>query len=214
MAVINVLLVEDHPMMRNALKIALEDQLQIGVMHEAQSLAEARQIAVDFAPDLVLLDIYLPDGSGIDFIDFRNLHLPDARIVVLTSSDDEEDMMAAFRAGADGFLVKDASPEQLMLAIRAALAGNRMLTPGATSILLKNLVSETGKPGAGRRELTKREKSILQLLARGHTSAMIAEALHITESTLRSHYQNIYKKTSIANHNQLLVYAAKHFSQT
>lgn len=212
MPTINILLVEDHPMMRNAIKIALENQIEIASFSEATSLAEAKQLALENLPDLVLLDIYLPDGNGIDFLDYRNLNFPGTRIVVLTSSNDEKDMMAAFKAGADGFLGKDASPEQLTLAVKAALTGNRMLTSGAAAILLKNLDFESENHKAVKQTLTEKEKAILQKMAKGETSAMIAASLHITESTLRSHYHLLYKKTGVANRDQLIIYAVKHFS--
>ena len=199
-------------MMRTAIKIALEDQIKNAIFSEATSLAEAKQLANSDPPDLVLLDIYLPDGNGIDFLNYRNLNLPGTRIVVLTSSNDEKDMMAAFKAGADGFLGKDASPEQLSLAVRTALTGNRMLTSGAAAILLKNLDFEGENHKAVKQALTEKEKTILQMLAKGNTSAMIAASLHITESTLRSHYHLLYKKTGVANRDQLIIYAVKHFS--
>jgi|GEM_PF-6716423 len=213
MAGINVLLVEDHPMMHAAIKIALEDQIEIAQFYEATSLGEARKLALENPLDLVLLDIYLPDGNGIDFIDFRNINFPGTRVVVLTSSNDEKDLMAAFKAGADGFLGKDATSEQFMLAVRTVLTGNRMLTSGAAAILLKNLDIADGNPKVEKQVLTERQKKILVLLAKGFTSSKIAAELHITESTLRSYFNQIYKKTGVPNHDQLLIFAVKQCNQ-
>jgi DNA-binding NarL/FixJ family response regulator len=204
-----ILIVDDHPLMRTALRVTLEDQAGLAVVGEAGTLADGRQKAVALNPDLVLLDLYLPDGSGLELIRYRDDVLPATRILVVTSSNNEKDIMAAIEAGADSYVVKDASPEQLLQAVRAVLAGESFLTPGATGILLKKL--NQARPGAGGEEalLSAREKEILHYLAGGASSAEIAAALHITESTLRTHFQHILKKLGLQNRSQAVVYAVK-----
>ena len=144
----SVLIVDDHPMMRIALRIALDEAPDLQVVGEAGSLAEGKQMALLLKPDLMLLDIYLPDGSGAELIHYRNEHLPEARILVLTSSSSEKDLMAAMEAGAERYMGKDSSPEHLIQGARAVLSGMHFLTPGATGILLKNLRQPGAEPGA------------------------------------------------------------------
>ena len=134
-----ILIVDDHPMMRTALRITLEDQADLRVVGEAGTVAEGRRQAIALKPDLILLDLYLPDGSGLDLIHFRNEQLPGTRILVVTSSNNEKDIVDAVHAGADSYVVKDSPPEHLLLALRTVLAGKNFLTPGATGILLKQL---------------------------------------------------------------------------
>ena len=137
MSVATILIVDDHPMMRTALRIALEDEGDLQVVGEAGSIAGGKQQAVVLKPDLILLDLYMPDGSGLDLIQFRNETMPGTRILVLTSSTNEKDIIAVMNARAESYLVKDASPAHLLRAIRAVLTGATFLTPGATDILLK-----------------------------------------------------------------------------
>ena len=207
----SILIVDDHPMMRIALRIALDDAPDLQVVGEAGSLAEAKQKALLLRPELILLDIYLPDGSGLELIHYRNEHLPEARILVLTSSSSEKDLMAAMEAGAESYMGKDSSPEQLIQGVRAVLSGMNFLTPGATGILLKNLRQPEAEPGAQDVALSEREKQILQNLDRGASNAEIASALNITESTVRTHFQRILRKLNLANHSQLMLYAIKHY---
>ena len=206
-----ILIIDDHPMMRTALRIALEDEPDLAVVGEAGSVAEGRQKALLLKPDLMLVDIHLPDGSGVDLIHFRNGNLPEARILVVTSSENENDIMTAIETGAESYIVKNSSPEQLLQGVRAVLAGRSLISSSATRILLKGLrqpKTETGDDGS---KLSGREKQILHQLAGGATNIEIAGVLHITESTLRTHFQRIRKKLSLPNHSQLMLYAIDHF---
>ena len=163
-----ILIVDDHPMMRTALRITLENEPDLEVTGEAGSVAEGRQLASLLRPDLILADIYLPDGNGVEMIRFRNETLPETRILVVTSSDNESDIMAAIDAGAESYIVKDSSPEQLLQGVRAVLAGRNFLTPGATRILLKNMRQAEGETGVqSPPNLSVREKEILHHLAGG-----------------------------------------------
>ena len=171
---------------------------------------EGRQKAIQLKPDLMLVDIYLPDGSGIEMIQFRNANLPGTLILVVTSSDNEKDIVAAINAGAESYGVKDSSPEQLLQGVRAVLAG-RSFPPGVTGSLLKRPRQTGTETGAPCSNLSPREKQILQQLAGGATNFEIAKALYVTESTIRTHFQRIRKKLGLANHNQLMLYAADHF---
>ena len=169
-----ILIVDDHPMMRTALRITLEDQADLTVVGEAGTVAEGRRQAMALKPDLILLDLYLPDGSGLDLIHFRNEQLPGARILMMSSSHNEKDIVDAVQAGADSYLVKDSPPEQLLLALRTVLAGKNFLTPGATGILLKQLRQPQIGSTPDEPPLSEREQQILHHLAGGASSAQIA----------------------------------------
>ena len=205
----NILIVDDHPMMRTALRIALEDEPDLAVVGEAGTVAEGRNQAIALKPDLILLDLYLPDGSGLDLIHFRNEQLPGTRILMMTSSNNEKDIMDVVQAGADSYLVKDSPPEQLLQALRTVIGGESFLTPGATGILLKQLRQSHSGSKPEETPLSVREKEILHHLAGGASSAEIAEALGITESTLRTHVQHILKKLALQNRAQAVIYALK-----
>jgi DNA-binding NarL/FixJ family response regulator len=204
-----VLIVDDHPMMRTALRIALEDEADLTVVGEAGTVAEGRRQVIALKPDLILLDLYLPDGSGLDLIQFRNEQLPGTRILMMTSSNNEKDIMDAVQAGADSYLVKDSPPEQLLLALRTIVAGKNFLTPGATGILLKQLRQPQPESTPGETPLSVREQEILHHLAGGASSAQIAKTLHISGSTLRTHLQHILKKLGLQTRSQAVIYAVK-----
>ena len=206
-----VLIVDDHPMMRTALRITLEDQPELTVVGEAGNLMDAREKMLSLHPELILLDLYLPDGSGVELIHFRNEKLPEARILVVTSSNNENDIIAAIEAGASSYVVKDAPTEQLLLAVKAVLTGENFLTAGATGILLKHIRYPVPDELETDVSLSEREEQILRQLAKGDANPEIALRLKITESTLRTHLQRILKKLGLKNHNQLVIYAAKNY---
>jgi DNA-binding NarL/FixJ family response regulator len=203
-----VLIVDDHPLMRTALQITVEESADLKVVGQAGSLLEARQLAEELQPDLLMLDLYLPDGNGLEMIHFRNEHLPTMRILVVTSSKAETDLMAALQAGADSYIMKDSTPEQLLKAVGNVLSGENFLSPGATVILLKQMRQPTAeaKKSFGP-ALSAREEEILRYLASGASNSDIAATLHISESTLRTHLQHILTKLGLQNRTQAVVYA-------
>ena len=203
-----VLIVDDHPLMRTALQIMVEESADLKVVGQAGSLLEARQLAEELQPDLLMLDLYLPDGNGLEMIHFRKMHLPSMRILVVTSSKAETDLLAALQAGADSYVMKDSSPEQLLKAVRNVLSGENFLSPGATVILLKQMRQPAAEPKQpSKPALSAREEEILHFLASGASNNDIAAALHISESTMRTHLQHIITKLGLQNRTQAVVYA-------
>ncbi|MCX6055058.1 MAG: response regulator transcription factor [Chloroflexi bacterium] len=204
-----ILIVDDHPLMRTALRISLEDAPGLKVVGEAGTVAEGRQQMLLLNPDLIMLDLYLPDGSGLDLIHSRNNTLPKTRILVVSSSTNEEDIIAAVEAGADSYVFKDVSQDHLIQAVQRVLAGGSFLSPGATGILIRQLRQAMPKVKNESESLSTREKEILHHLAGGVSSTEIAGKMHITESTLRTHVQHILKKLNLQNRSQAIIYAVK-----
>lgn len=208
-----ILIIDDHPMMRTALRITMEDQPNLVVVGEAGSVAEGIRLAASLKPDLILLDFFLPDGTGLDVIQFRNEYLPATRVLIMTSSNHEKDIISALEAGANSYVVKDSPAGQFLQAVQSVIEGGAFLTPGATDILLKHIrlkgeeLEDNGKP------LSPREIEILRILASGAANAEIAGKLDISASTLRTHFQRILKKLGLQNHSQVIVYAVKHFTR-
>jgi len=208
----SILIVDDHPMMRTALRIAVENEKDLQLVGEAGTRAEAERMAAVLKPDLVLLDLYLPDGSIVDFIHFRNDRLPQTRILVITSSNNEADIIAAVQAGADSYAVKDISADQLIQAIRSVLAGENFLTPSTAGILMHYMRKPLHSELPAAVDLSLREIEILKCLSKGQTNAEICTTLCITESTVRTHLQRIIRKLRVNNRAQVVVYAVKRFS--
>jgi two-component system, NarL family, nitrate/nitrite response regulator NarL len=206
-----VLIVDDHPVMRMAIRIAISKEQDLALVGEAGTLAEGRRLAEELQPVLILLDLYLPDGNGLEFVCFRNEHLPDTKILVLTSSNNEDDILAVLKAGVEGIIGKDSPLERIQFAIRKVLAGNSYLMNGAANALMREYQKGETHREAQAFSLSKRELQVMGHLARGETNAEIAAGLFISESTIRTHIQRILHKIGLQNKNQLIIYAAKHY---
>ena len=206
-----VLIVDDHPMMRMAIRTAISKQHDLELVGEAGTLADGRRLAEELQPVLILLDLYLPDGNGLEFVCFRNEHLPDTKILVLTSSNNEDDILAVLKAGVEGIIGKDSPPERIQFAIKKVLAGNSYLMNGAADALLREYQKGETHEEAQALSLSAREMQVMEHLARGETNAEIAAGLFISESTIRTHIQRILHKIGLQNKNQLIIYAAKHY---
>ncbi len=204
-----ILIVDDHPMMRIALRLSFEDHPELLVAGEAGSLSDAREKIMDLHPELVLLDLNLPDGSGLELLAYCRDLSPAVRCLVLTSSGDESDIMQAVEDGANGYLLKDSSPELLLQAVHTVLAGKNYLSPKATGILLNQLRQPQEEPDEALALLSPREKEILHYLADGVSSGQMAKTLNITDSTLRTHFQHILKKLGLHNRSQAVIFAIK-----
>ena len=205
-----VLIVDDHPLMRMAIRTAISKQHDLALVGEAGTLADGRRLAEELQPDLILLDLYLPDGNGLELVRFCNEHLPDTKILVITSSSNEDEILAVLKAGVEGIIGKDSPPERIQSAIRKVLAGNSYLMNGAANALLREYQKGETHGEAQALSLSARELQVMEFLARGETNAEIAAGLFISESTVRTHLQRILHKLGLKNKNQLIIYAAKH----
>lgn len=188
---IRVLLVDDHPVVRTGLRGMLEVEADLTVVGEASSGAEAIELASTAAPDVILMDLRMPQIDGVgatERILARSSHI---KIVVLTTYETDSDILRAVEAGAAGYLLKDASPTELAAAIRAAHRGETVLAPSVAH----RLVNQVRNPVA----LSSREREVLALVAKGMTNAEIGRSLHITEATVKTHMLRTFAKLDVSD---------------
>ena len=207
MSPLRVVIADDQPMMRAGFKAVLEATGDIQVVAEASTGAEAVAAAKQHAPDVVLMDIRMPEMDGIE----ATRQLPRQRVLILTTFGLDDYIIAALRAGASGFLLKDAPTAQVVDAVRAVAAGDAVLSPAVTRQLLDQVgrrlpAAVSQKPEALTR-LTEREREVLRMLAAGLTNDEIAHALVVTEATVKSHVSNLLGKLGLRDRVQAVIYA-------
>jgi DNA-binding NarL/FixJ family response regulator len=206
--VIRVLVVDDQPLVRSGFRMVLEERPDLELAGEASDGAQAVELARELDPDVILMDVRMPNLDGVE----ATRQLVDsgtrARILVLTTFDLDEYVYAAIRAGASGFLLKDVEPAELVDAIRVVAAGNSLFGPAATERLVERF-SQQPSPDAGRSldELTEREKEILTLLASGLSNAELAERLFLSETTVKTHVSSILRKLRVRDRVQAVIAA-------
>lgn len=202
---IRVLIADDHPVVRQGLRTYLELQADIVIAGEAGGGIEAASEAKRLAPDVVLLDMVMPDGDGLEALRRIGSGPGAPRVIVLTSFADDGRVVDAMRAGAAGYLLKDAQPAELLAAIRAAHAGGSPLHPDAAAYL----VGELRRPAAGGPELTAREREVLQLLAQGMPNKAIALRLSLSEKTVKAHVSALLRKLDVTDRTQAALRAVR-----
>lgn len=203
---IRVVLVDDHQIVRRGLASLLKAAPGLEVVGEAGSGEEVLQKIESWMPDVVVMDLLMPGGiDGIEAIKRLSALLPNTRIVVLTSSTDNARVVASLRAGAIGYVRKEADPELLLSSISAAARGQSLLDPIVAGTVLQDLRREK-TPGV---ELTEREQEVLRQLAMGRTNQEIADALTVSEGTVKTHVGNILMKLHLAHRTQAVMYALK-----
>ncbi|QMW66497.1 response regulator transcription factor [Mumia sp. ZJ1417] len=185
---IRLVVVDDHPIVRGGLRDTFADAEDIVVVGEAGDGAEGIERATLLAADVVLMDLRMPGMDGVAATAALHERAPSVRVLILTTFDSESDVLPAIEAGAIGYLLKDALPDELMRAVRAAARGEAVLAPSAT----QHLMGQVRRPGAS--TLTDREKEVLQLVANGSSNREAAQALFIGEASIKTHLQHIYGK--------------------
>lgn len=203
---IRVVLVDDHRIVRRGLRSLLEAFPDLVVVGESASGEDVLEQVEGWLPDVVIMDLLMPGGmDGIETTRRLRSITPHTQIVVLTAHTDDARLAAALRAGAIGYVRKDAEPEILLAAVRAAARGQSMLDPAVAGTVLQELVSSTEI----RHDLTERELEVLRLLAHGRTNRQIAEELVLGEETVKTHVGNILAKLHLAHRTQAVVHAFK-----
>jgi DNA-binding NarL/FixJ family response regulator len=210
-AEVRVVVVDDHDLFRTGLKTLLEEQ-GVDVVGEAPNGQTAIRLVSELAPDVVVMDLNMPGLTGVETTRALAGVAPLTRVVVLTISADDEDVMNAVMAGACGYLLKDSSIQDLIVGIRAAAAGESLISPQIAAKLLRRLRSQSSSEEAAetiRAELSDREIEVLKLIANGNDNAQIARELFISPKTVKNHISNILMKLQIENRIQAAVYAVR-----
>ena len=192
-----VVLVDDHPLLRKGVRQLLELEADIEVIGEASNGADAVVLATELDPDLILLDLSMKGMDGIEtLVAMRDAGVA-SRIVVFTVSDDRNDVVAALKSGADGYLLKDTEPEDLVEDIRRACSGKMVLSEELTEVLALSFREEKKPQGPDLSSLTRRELQILKYIAEGMSNKLIGRKLDIVESTVKVHVKHLLKKLGL-----------------
>jgi DNA-binding NarL/FixJ family response regulator len=208
---LRVLVVDDHDLFRTGLRNLLEEQ-GVNVVGEAENGETAIRLASDLAPDVVIMDLNMPGAGGVETTRRLSSLAPLSRVVVLTISADDDDVMNAVMAGACGYLLKDSSIQELIAGISAASEGESLISPQIAAKVLQRLRAQSKDADAAetiRAELSDRELQVLKLIANGKDNAQIARELFISPKTVKNHISNILMKLQIENRIQAAVYAVR-----
>ncbi len=208
METIHILIADDHPIVREGLRALIATEPGMIVVGEAKDGDEAVLKACSLQPDVILLDLVMPRKDGLAAISEIIHDLPGARILVLTSFAEDELVFPAIKAGAMGYLLKDASPQELLEAIRTVYRGESSLHPAIARKVLREFTRPSDPP-AKAEALTEREGEILLLVAQGLSNRAIAEQLVVSERTVRSHVSTILQKLHLHSRTQAALYALK-----
>jgi two-component system response regulator NreC len=205
-----LLLVDDHAVVRSGLRMLLENERDVEIVGEAENARQAIEAASELKPNVILMDIGLPDLSGIDATREIKKRVPEAAIVALTIHEDEEYFFKMLDAGATGYVPKRAAPEELLTAIRAAAQGQVYLYPSLAKLLVRDYLTG-GRPTEGQppSDITDREQQILTYLAEGASNDEIAQALVISPKTVARHRENLMRKLNLHSRSELVRYAIR-----
>ena len=206
-----LLLVDDHTVIRSGLRMLLDNEDDVEIIAEAGTAKEALEKAVEYKPDVVVMDIGLPDSSGIEVAAKIKEQLPKVAIVALTIHEDEEYFFKMLEAGASGYVPKRAAPEELLKAIRIAASGQVYLYPTLADLLVKDYLSQDEEERATRNMdgLTPREQEVLTHLAEGLNNPEIGDLLGIIPKTVARHRENIMRKLNLHSRTELVKYAIR-----
>ncbi|KHS43702.1 two-component system response regulator NarL [Hafnia paralvei] len=201
-----IILIDDHPMLRSGVKQLISLEPQLKVIGEASSGQQGIELAEKLDPDLILLDLNMPGMNGLETLDQLRTRTLSGRVVVFSVSNHEDDVISALKRGADGYLLKDMEPEDLLRSLHQAAAGQVVLSEALTPVLAANL--RESRPSSERdvQQLTPRECDILKLIAQGLPNKMIARKLMITESTVKVHVKHLLKKMKLKSRVEAAVW--------
>ncbi len=202
---IRILIVDDHAMVRQGLSLALQLQPDFEIVGEAKNGREGVALAQSLRPDVILLDLSMPDFSGIEVTRKVRELSPQARVLILSGAHADAQVYATVEAGVDGYIVKDATTTELSSAIRHVAGGDNYFHPLITSALIRHARSASPAPAAAQTSLTSRELDVLQQMSTSATNKAIAEQLHVSEETVRTHVKNILRKLDQPNRTQAVL---------
>jgi two-component system nitrate/nitrite response regulator NarL len=204
-----ILLIDDHPLLRKGVKQLIELDDELKVIAEASNAIDGIKLAKETEPDLILLDLNMPNINGIETLKMLRDEEVASRVIVFTVSDNEEDVVAALKAGADGYLLKDMEPEELLASLHQAALGKVVISDKLTTLLAQALQSGRSNNKSDTSSLTPREKQIIKLIAGGLPNKLIARKLNITEGTVKVHVKHLLKKLHLRSRVEVAVWAVQ-----
>ena len=204
---ISVVIVDDHAIVRQGLRTYLDLQTDIQVVGEAADGRQAVDVVRDLLPDIVLMDLVMPNGNGVDATREITALSPSTKVIVLTSFSEDEQVFASIKAGAQGYLMKDVLPQELVRAIRTVHRGEAQLDPEIARKLMHEFSNP--QPARPKHDLTERELEVLGLISLGRSNKEISETLVLSEKTVKTHVSNILQKLHLSDRTQAAVYALR-----
>lgn len=214
---IRVLIVDDHAVVRQGLRMFIEMQPDMEVLAEGVDGSEAVELSARLDPDVILLDLLMPQMDGVEATREIMAHNPNSRVLILTSFGEDDKVFPAIRAGAQGYLLKDIQPRDLVQAIRGTYQGKAQLHPDVARRLMRAVAADTEVKEPERASLptelqglTEREREVLELIARGMTNREIAESMVISEKTVKTHVSNLLDKLGLEDRTRAAIWALKH----
>lgn len=211
MRTIRIMIVDDHEVVRVGLRALLERRPDFRVVAEAGSAGEAVQKALDHRPDVVVMDIRLPGGNGIEATRRIVEALPETRVIMLTSYAEDELLLEAIEAGASGYVLKQIGSDELVTAIERVARGEALIDPSMTPTLLRHLrAARRSAMASAFKDLTEQELRVLALIAEGKTNREIAQTLFLSEGTVRNYVSSILSKLGLSNRAEAAAYAVEH----
>jgi len=204
---LSILIADDHPIFRKGMRALLASLPAAELVGESSSGAQATRMAAELQPDVVLMDLHMPGGNGLDAIRQITHTSPHIRILVVTMFEDDDSVFAAMRAGARGYVLKDAGDEEITRAILAVGQGEAIFSPAIAARLMQFFNARPALPQDVFPGLTESERSVLRLMAQGVSNDAIAEQLHFSPKTVRNYVSNIFSKLQVADRAQAIVKA-------
>ncbi len=205
-----ILLIDDHPMLRNGIKQLISLEPTLKVIGEAEDGVMGIKIAEEHDPDLILLDLNMPGMNGFETLSNLRKRELSGRIILFTVSNYRDDLVNALKQGADGYLLKDMEPEKFLMALKEAASGKMVISPTLASVLAESLRESRNHHDNHPPVLTPRESAILDLIAQGLANKMIANKLQITESTVKVHVKHLLKKLNLKSRVEAAIWVLQH----
>lgn len=203
-----ILLADDHKIVREGLRGILEKELQADVVAQAENGRAAVALALEHRPDVVIMDITMPDLNGIEAAAQILAELPGTKIIALSMHSDKKYVSEMLRAGASGYLLKDCAVDELGLAIQVVVSGRIYVSPDVTGVVVSDYLEHVGQ-GKGTAKLTMKEREVLQLIAEGHSTKEVASRLNVSVQTIDTHRQHIMEKLDLHSIAELTKYAIR-----